>query len=307
MDRYKDLSSDNHVSRCEQRKKLYESLDSNVQYTTLADVTSSNVIDLNNRKNANTREGYHQMKEYQDVIPVPKVKKELEEFNNIYLKNSTRVYDINNVIEEARKNRNEADIENEKKLKNTSYNIIADLSAEKLEKYRKEKTNKVIKPTDDNLKETIDTIASATLAGDIKAASDLLSDLMVTSIMEKVSDEDDDDDDEVFDIDGISSNTDTDVEIDLDTNEDDDDLKEGLTDSDMEKINELAKDSDNVSELGSDVDSEFYTRSMELSKDDFDMDDDFVEKKMSIWIKLLIVLVILIILGVAGYFIYKSL
>ena len=43
--------------------------------------------------------------------------------------------------------------------------------------------------SEDDLRELIDTITSATLAGDIKVASELLGDLMATSIMEKISDD----------------------------------------------------------------------------------------------------------------------
>ena len=113
-----------------------------------------------------------------------KVKKDLEEFNHIYNKHENRVYDINNVLEEARKNREEDTLEEKRKLKNTSYNILASLNKEELEKFRQEKRERLFKD-DDELRDLIDTIASKTLAGEIEAASDLLSDLMATSIIDK--------------------------------------------------------------------------------------------------------------------------
>ena len=52
-------------------------------------------------------------------------------------------------------------------------------------------------------------------------------------------------------------------------------------------------------------DEEFYTRSMDLSDQDFEMDDEFKDKKMPIGIKLLIFLIILIVLAAVFYFIWN--
>ena len=55
------------------------------------------------------------------------------------------MYDINNVLEEARKNRQEKDdLEEKRKLKNQSYNILSNLNKEELEKCRQERLDKVI-------------------------------------------------------------------------------------------------------------------------------------------------------------------
>ena len=172
MDRYNDTSDVPKLTRSDKNQELYDSIGSNTRYTSFSDVTNSNAIDITTKKNSNTREGYHQMKEYQDVVPTPRVKKELEEFKSLYQDRENKVYDINNVLEEARKNRTEKDeLEEKRKLKNSSYNILSSLNKEELEKYRKEKKDKVIHPNDDELRELIDTITSKTLAGDIQAAS----------------------------------------------------------------------------------------------------------------------------------------
>ena len=197
MDRYRDKGDTNTYSRANRNQELYQNIGSNTRVANLTDVTNANAIDLDNASRiTNTREGYHQMKEFRKDITVPKVKKELDEYNYLYQTRENRIYDVNRVLEEARKNRRRADDEKEEKrrLKNSNYNIITSLNSEELEKYRQEKLNRVYRANDDtnsndnDIKELINTIASKTLAGEIDQATgvNLLSDLMATSILDKV-------------------------------------------------------------------------------------------------------------------------
>lgn len=306
MDRYKDTTEEKRASRSDINKELYETIGSNTRYTNFSDVTNANAIDLSSTKNYKTREGYHQMKEYQDVVPHPRIKRELDEFNHIYQERENRVYDINNVLEEARKNRIEKDeLEEKRKLKNTSYNILASLNPEELEKYRQEKHDKIIHPEDDELRELIDTITSKTLAGDINAASSLLSDLMATSIMDKVNKPQPDEDSKEANKAAEDATEDEEYQVSL--------SKEVLDPEQIKKLSELeeienektnSKEESNM--LMSKADEEFYTRSMDLSDQDFDLDDEFKEKGMPIGIKILIFLIVLVVLAAAFYFIWKS-
>ncbi len=324
MDRYKDSSDTLRVSRSDTNKELYESVGSNTRYASFTDVTNANAIDLSSKKNSNTREGYHQMKEYQTVTPTPRVKKDLEDFKSIYIKHENRVYDINSVLEEARKNRIEKDIlEEKRKLKNTSYNIIASLNPEELEKYREEKRERLREHDEDELRDMIDTITSATLAGDLKVASDLLSDLMATSIMEKVNPDDvaDETSDvaeitEVIEVVQKDENTEDTNEYKLTLSKEIKDLQElkKITDKyDQEQVDkkeEQAPSSNDESaeeetEEETESTEEFYTRSMDLSNLDIDMDEEFKDKKMPLGIKILIFLIILIILAAVFYFIWR--
>lgn len=307
MDRYKDTSTEERISRSNQNRELYENIGNNTRYTNITDVTNANAIDLSSAKNSRTREGYHQMKEYQDVVPTPKVKKELDDFKHIYQDRENRVYDINNVLEEARKNRTEKDaLEEKRKLKNTSYNILASLNPEELEKYRQERLDKKRYHDNEELRELIDTITSATLAGDIKAASELLGDLMATSIMDKVEKPKKDEIEE----------TPTENKIEEDEEKDEVDYKLALSQEildieKLKKLDELAKEKEEQEESNNqimkDADEEFYTRSMDLSDQDFELDEEFKEKKMPLGIKILIILIILIVLGAVGFFIWKML
>ena len=193
MDRYKDETPD-RPNRYEKNQELYQDIASNTKYTNITDVTNSNAFEINGFKNKGSytsRESYQQMKKYKNVESVQRIKKELDDFNYLYKIDDKKVYDINIVLEEARKNRQEKDkLEEKRKLKNTSYNILADLNIEELEKYKAEKIKKIMTPEEEEFRDLIDTIASKTLAGEIDKVTsvNLLSDLMATSVMDKVED-----------------------------------------------------------------------------------------------------------------------
>jgi hypothetical protein len=137
------------------------------------------------------------------------------------------------------------------------------------------------------IRELVDTIASKTLAGEIdkKTSVDLLSDLMATNMLDKVSasDELEKDEEKTEEI----EDTQTDDKINLDEIKD---LEEkSLEDTQDKKI-----------------DKEFYTRSMDLSEEDFEMDNEFAETKVPLGLKIFIFIIILAVVAVAAYFIYKK-
>ena len=176
MDRYYNEEDNNKdtYSRSNKNKDLYDNIGNNTRYTSFEDINKANVFDIGEaKKNITTRQGYQKMKEYDDSIESPKMKKELDEFNYLYQDHENRVYDINSVLKEARENRIEKDeLEEKRKLKNTNYNILAGLNMKELEKYRKEKT-KMTKPDEEELQDLINTITSKTLAGEIDKKASL--------------------------------------------------------------------------------------------------------------------------------------
>ena len=299
MDRYIDTSEKRTYSRSDRNKDLYENLGNNTRYTNITDVTNANAIDLTNAsKNTNTREGYHQMKAYKPVEVVPKVKKELDDFNFLYQNRENRIYDVNRVLEEARKNRTVDEKEEKRKLKNTSYNIITSLDKEELEKYRKERENRIRTPEEEELRELIDTITSKTLAGEIDKATsvDLLSDLMATNILDRVEmpTEEKETEEEI-------EKTDHELEL----------SKEVLDKNQLEEIKKVSTEEiiiedqqENTKLTGADTD--FYTKSMDLSNEDFETDTDFQEKKMPLALKIFLVILVIASLAVTGYFIWKN-
>ena len=304
MERYEKEEQREISSRANKNQELYENIGRNTKYTNFTDVTNANAFDIGTaQKNYRTREGYHQMKEYNTFISEPKVKKELDEFNYLYQDHENKVYDINSVIAEAKKNRIKKDeLEAKRKLKNTNYNILASLNPEELEKYRKEKVERT-KPDEEELRSLIDTITSKTLAGEIDQATsvDLLSDLMATNIMDRVEKPEPDSD----------KSTDDD-EIDEDTFEETGEIEERLSlskeilDKDqIEKVNKLKEDKESGS-IMDESDTDFYTRSMDLSDKDFEMDDEFKEKKLPTAVKIILIILIIAVIAIAGYFIYKN-
>ena len=288
MDRYKDNISQQE-KRSEKNKDLYQNTN---KYTNITDVTTSNVYEINNSNNKKesktTRENYQKLRKYQMIDEVPKVKKELEDFKYLYQRNEDKIYDINSVLEAARKNKKDKDeLEEKRKLKHTSYNVFSGVNLEELLKYREEKKKRVETEEEKGIRELVDTIASKTLAGEIdkKTSVDLLSDLMATNMLDKVSasDELEKDEEKTEEI----EDTQTDDKINLDEIKD---LEEkSLEDTQDKKI-----------------DKEFYTRSMDLSEEDFEMDNEFAETKVPLGLKIFIFIIILAVVAVAAYFIYKK-
>ena len=356
MDRYKDETPD-RPNRYEKNQELYQDIASNTKYTNITDVTNSNAFEINGFKNKGSytsRESYQQMKKYKNVESVPRIKKELDDFNYLYKIDDKKVYDINIVLEEARKNRQEKDkLEEKRKLKNTSYNILADLNIEELEKYKAEKIKKIMTPEEEEFRDLIDTIASKTLAGEIdkETSVNLLSDLMATSVMDKVEDanslgydnesyEDKESNKEETEeqVSNEEQNIDEKEELDKEKNiiEENKTLEEKLdsykelkgqetekikSDSIEEKkqekqndnsmslsedtLKEIEKRKDEEPKTLSGADKDFYTRSMDLSDEDFEMDNEFKEKSMPIALKILIAILVIALIAVAAYFIYK--
>ena len=360
MDRYKDEAPD-RPNRYEKNQELYQDIATNTKYTNITDVTNSNAFEINGSKNKGSytsRESYQQMKKYKNVEPVPRVKKELDDFNYLYKIDDKKVYDINTVLEEARKNRQEKDkLEEKRKLKNTSYNILADLNREELEKYKAEKRKKIMTPEEEEFRDLIDTIASKTLAGEIdkETSVNLLSDLMATSVMDKVEDANSLGQDNALDeveeskkeekasneeqsiddkeeLDKVKNIIEEDKkleekldsfkefkeqeneEINSDSIDEKDaieeqETKEEQNDNPMslseEAIKEIEKRKDEEPKNLSGADKDFYTRSMDLSDEDFEMDNEFKEKSMPIALKILIAILVIALIAVAAYFIYK--
>lgn len=304
MDRYKDSNKKDMLSRSNKNQELYENIGSNTRYTNFTDVTNANAIDISQQStNYRTREGYHRLKEYNPQELPTKEKKELDDFNYLYQDRENKIYDVNKILEEAHKNRDKNDnSETKRNLKNDSYNIIKNLNPEELEKYRKERVKRPIQEDEEEIRELIDTITSKTLAGEIDKATsvDLLSDLMATNILDKVGSMEDEEKDET------ESQKSEEIELEKTEEIDENELslsKEVLDKEQLEKIREV-KDKEPPKEKN--LDEDFYTGSMELSKNDFETTDDFTEEKTSTVFKVFSTIIILIALLVIAYFVWQN-
>lgn len=292
MDRYKEELSPKE-KRSEKNKDLYQNTN---KYTNITDVTNANVYEINNNFNKKTsRENYQQLKKYQNIEDTPKVKKELDDFKYLYHRNEKKIYDINSVLEEARKNKKEKDdLEEKRKLKHTSYNVLSGINLEELLKYREEKKNRELTDEEKEIHDLVDTIASKTLAGELDKATtvDLLSDLMATNILDKV--------------DGMNETEDDDTtsNIDLTSDIEENTISSELSVEDIKKREDKEDTSDNNSLKN--ADTEFYTRSMDLSDQDFEMDNEFADKSLPLGLKIFIFILIIAVIAVAIYFIYQK-
>lgn len=292
MDKYQE--DENTTKRIDKNQELYRNIASNNIYTNITDVTNANAYEINTKpsKTKTRREDYQQMQKYQNIEHQTPNRKELDDFNYLYKRKESKVYDINSVLEQARKNKAKDEKEEKRKLKNSNYNILTSLDKEALEKYREEKKNRIMTPEEEEIRELIDTIASKTLAGEIDKATtvDLLSDLMATNVLDKVApanpDPEDQEEPEIIEKIEIKPENET------------------LSKEDLEEIEE---EQDNTNTSLPEKDPDFYTRSMDLSDKDFDLSEEFKNKPMPIILKILIILLILAVIAVAGYFIYQRL
>lgn len=280
MDRYQE-EKPNRISRLDKNQELYQNLSSNQIYTNITDVTNANAYEIPTiiGTGPTTREAYQTIRKYQTIETIPKNKKELEDFKNIYRKNENKIYDINSVMEEARKNRGDSLKEEAKrKLKDNQYNILLSDQAA-LEKYREEKKKRILTPEEEDIREIINTIATKTLAGELdkETTVDLLSDLMATSAFDKVE--------------GAST-----IIEKVDSSDEDRDINE-----EEEKVEEKKEEKEEEKE------DDFYSKSMELTDGDFELSDEFREKDLPVALKVFIFFLVIVIVGVAGFFIFQRL
>ena len=302
MDRYKEEDLNVTSSRKEKNEELYKEMNDNVKYANLTDVTDSNAYDItpeNNQKK--TRENYHKLKKYTDVNSEPKEKKELARVKKLYDENENKIYDINQVLEEARKNSLNVEEESKRKLKNTNYNILASLNKEELEKYRKEKEARSIKPTEEEVSGVIDTINTKTASGEMnkETSIDLLSDLLATQAIDRVEIEKEEKEEKIVESKYQTEKETVEKEI---TVEIEKPFTKNISEKEIEEVKEKAHKKKKESIMDK-ADTDFYTRSMDLSDKDFSMADDFTETESNGFIKFIIISILLALL-VIGYIIY---
>ncbi len=238
------------ASRSDKNKYLYDAVDKGIRYEAI-DGFDNYKTDLGDEKKERNRDNYMENRTND---------KQNEE-------DADKVFDINSVLEEAKRSREiPTEIENKRNLQNVEYNILSDLNKKYISKKEKEELEK------EEIKELIDTITSRNLPKEIMErvneeddSKDLMSDLMATNTMTALD------------------KVDLEEEI----------AKEILADQQTEN-----DDEDEIKKEDGRLVNSFYTRSMDLTEHDFSMKDEFDEDKPHN--KLLIVLTILILIAVAA-------
>ena len=300
MDKYHSESIPANQSRFQKNEHLYESLYNNKVVTEFSEI-NNNVLDLTSgtSSSSNRRENYQKNKasfdsninlnwrSYRADVVEEKVAFP-NSIDKIIEDPSEKNYNINDILSEARKNRSLTSNDEKKRLKTVEYSILSDLSKEKLAEYRENK-KKMSKDEEENLEELIHTITSNSLRK--KIDDELLSDLLPTE-----------EDETIISKELLASIEDTE-DISLEKNKVNEDSDK--EDSDKE---DFLKDTTNEME----IDRSFYTKSMDLSKEDFEIDDDdsdddsfLEESKMSTTKKIFLVCFIVLVIAIVGYIVYR--
>ena len=174
-------------TRISRNKNLYDDFNNFEKYTSFTDVSKIEAVPLDSlRENANKREGYRYLKDY-DLVEKKKERKELDDFNYLY-RNTRGNYNLKEALEEARESREKDELEKKRKLRNEKYNIL-ESSEEELNEFKEEqkKRHKPIE-NEEELEELINTITSKEVREELdkEKETSLLSDLMATSNLEEV-------------------------------------------------------------------------------------------------------------------------
>ncbi len=183
-DRYNtDENLNNAVkSRVAKNNSLYDDINSKIGYEEIPTYETNSEInlsslDMNNLK----RSEYQKVKSFKEIIDTDGEKEEEKKQEEPKVKS----YDINKVLEEAKKNRKADELEEKRNLKEEDYNVLNNLN----KKYLHQKG--FTEEDNEELKELIDTITSKTMVDDIKdeEEKELLSELLATTIDIKLESE----------------------------------------------------------------------------------------------------------------------
>jgi len=170
------------ISRVNKNQTLYDEVNNKNGNFEIPIYETSNEINLSELDMSNLkREEFQKVKDYKELIDEDK--KEDSEIKQKEIKKE-KTYDINKILEEAKKNREKDELEGKRNL-NDEANILNNLNKKYL--YQKGFTEE----DNEELKELIDTITSKTMIDDIKdeEEKELLSELLATTIDIKLEQE----------------------------------------------------------------------------------------------------------------------
>lgn len=269
MDKYNNYSNKKEIRRTNKNKDLYDNFYTNNNYFEERGQVSNAYEYDSNLSPYSSRSNYQKVKDYRQLLKPKEISSKEELKRYLELDEETNL-DLNEIMQKAKRNRDigEQEEERKRKIRNSQYNIFEGATLEELKK-RKEEIDK----EKDEIEDLINTISSKTLKEDIEkeASKDLLSDLMSDDETDKVGTTDD---------------------------------NSVITESVSKLILDKEAERKEKSEV-SDIDRSFYTKSMDLSDEDFETDDEFAElnDKKHTGIKVFLVLILLIVISVAIYLI----
>ncbi len=283
MDKYNETTDTNEITttRSQKNEQLYQNIYTNRRYTEIGNIEKDNVVDITNTFGKTTRSSRSDFQRnrvlYEDGF-INNYEEEAQNENVPSENEKVKSYNLNDVLEAARKNRNiETEEEKQRKIKNVEYSILTDLSQEKLKDYRERKEKPLSKDEEENLEDLIHTITSNSLRK--KIDDGLLTDLLPETEEEPV----------------IS----TDFLESLDLAQEN---EEKATEFDTKEMT-----------LETTLDNSFFTKSMDLRKEDIIpdeevenlVDESFKEEKIATWKIILIIVLITVVVGLLGYIILR--
>lgn len=274
MDRYNSINEESE-SRLSKNELLYKEISNNKTYTEFTSLDKDNVFEINsNNTSSNRRSNLNRNNIFGNEINTVSNNNNYNSYTKVL--EPKKNYNLNEVLEEARKNRSEME-DIDKKKKSVEYSIINDLSQEKIKEYREKKENGITQEEEDNLEELIHTITSNSLRK--KIDEELLNDLLPDS---------------------------------------DDETDTSVSEEDLEKIKnaelEDLKEKEEIKEKeDEELDDSFYTRSMDLRKEDLvfddleeEIDESFKEnEKGSVFKNVLITILVIAVFSIIGYVVYR--
>ena len=159
-DKYNEPMSENQVtSRVNKNRLLYDEINSKIGFEEIPTFETNDEINLSSIDMDNlNRSDYQKVKDFKEFIDGGEEKVQEEPKEEKKKKN----YDINKVLEEAKKNRKADELEGKRNIKEEDYNVLNNLN----KKYLHQKG--FTEEDNEELKELIDTITSKTLVDDIK-------------------------------------------------------------------------------------------------------------------------------------------
>ena len=163
-------------SRVNKNHTLYDEINSKIGFEEITPYNSDEQINLSSLDMGNLKRGeYQRVKDYKVLLEDKEDVNDQEKVEKVAPKKN---YDINKVLEEAKKNREIDELEGKRNLKDDDYNVLNTLNR----KYLHQKG--FTEEDNEELKELIDTITSKTLVDDIRddEEKELLSELLATTI-----------------------------------------------------------------------------------------------------------------------------
>ena len=284
MDRYQDTKEKPRVtSRREKNQNLYQDFYNKTRFTEVKELDERPVIDLSQLEmKKRTRENYHKLKEFEDLI-IREPQKKKDDLSVFFQEDENKVYDINSILLEAKKNREEIDeLEKKRRLRNTEYNILANLKPNEVEEYKQKIMGKkqALEEETDSLQELINTITSKSMRKDIDKLqssddnNELLSDLLPKDQNETI-------------------------------------ITESISKEILAREQEKTKTMSIEQPPENEIDRSFYTKSMDLSDKDFEMDDEFVEKEKNssviVFFKILIAIILVVGIAILVFYLMNKL